>query len=82
VKERLEAAKQGSTRGLGAPNTTTGGVGGAFAWGAGVGSRIAKPLRGGGDAIASIPTIAGLQQSEQPGATGNKRSSWFFSGQK
>lgn len=82
MKERLEAAKQGSTRGLGAPTTSIGGVGGAFAWGAGVGSRIAKPLRGGGEALASIPTIAGLKENDGPGASGNKRSSWFFSGQK
>ncbi|KAH8820078.1 kinesin heavy chain [Xylogone sp. PMI_703] len=66
VKERLEAAKSGSTRGLGSP---TGQGGFSFV---GAGSRIAKPLRGGGGdapiATADIPT--------------NKRSSWFFSGQK
>lgn len=75
VKERLEAAKVGSTRGLGSPTGP-----GGFSFG-GAGSRIAKPLRGGGG-DATIPTIAGLQQSEGPGASGNKRSSWFFSGQK
>ena len=72
VKERLEAAKIGSTRGLGSPI----GAGG-FSFG-GAGSRIAKPLRGGGgDGSAAIPTISGLQNEG-----GNKRTSWFFSGQK
>jgi kinesin family protein 5 len=74
VKERLEAAKIGSTRGLGSPTGN-----GGFAWAGGAGSRIAKPLRGGGGEAASIPTISGLQ-NEAP--TQNKRSSWFFSGQK
>ncbi|RDL35834.1 uncharacterized protein BP5553_06446 [Venustampulla echinocandica] len=74
VKERLEAAKSGSTRGLGSPS----GQGFSFV---GAGSRIAKPLRGGGGAgeSASIPVINGLQ-SEASSATSNKRSSWFFSG--
>ena len=76
VKERLEAAKVGSTRGLGSPTGP-----GGFSFG-GAGSRIAKPLRGGGGDSAAIPTISGLQQSDAAGATGNKRSSWFFSGQK
>jgi kinesin family member 5 len=61
VKERLEAAKAGSTRGLNSP--TLGGFG----------SRIAKPLRGGGGDGPTIPTISSLQQNET-----NKRSSWFF----
>ncbi|KKA28546.1 hypothetical protein TD95_002238 [Thielaviopsis punctulata] len=66
VKERLEAAKAGSTRGLNA----AGGFGG-FSFG-GAGSRIAKPLRGGGgDAPAGVPAISNLQNE-------NKRSSWFF----
>lgn len=66
VKERLEAAKAGSTRGLSSP---TGGGGFSF------GSRIAKPLRGGGDsAPAQVPTIANLQNE----GGGGKRSSWFF----
>ncbi|KAK3991343.1 kinesin heavy chain [Cladorrhinum sp. PSN332] len=70
VKDRLEAAKAGSTRGL--PGSPTG-FGGAF----NIGSRIAKPLRGGGDAAApNHPTIASLQQQSTP--TENKRSSWFF----
>ncbi|KAI7783993.1 kinesin heavy chain [Diaporthe eres] len=67
VKERLEAAKAGSTRGL---NSPTGAGGFSFA---GAGSRIAKPLRGGGgDAPAANPTIQNLQDNA------NKRSSWFF----
>lgn len=68
VKDRLEAAKAGSTRGLGSPT----GLGGFT-----IGSRIAKPLRGGGDAAAppsnANPAIASLQNP-----TENKRSSWFF----
>ncbi|KEY65543.1 hypothetical protein S7711_08224 [Stachybotrys chartarum IBT 7711] len=67
VKERLEAAKAGSTRGLASPN------GLSFASG---GSRIAKPLRGGGAADGpAIPTIQTIQQNE---GGGNKRASWFF----
>lgn len=67
VKERLEAAKQGSTRGLPAMDGN-----GSFSFG---GSRIAKPLRGGGgsDGPANA-NIAGVQSQE---ATG-KRTSWFF----
>ncbi|KAK2067799.1 hypothetical protein P8C59_001506 [Phyllachora maydis] len=65
VKDRLEAAKAGSTRGLGSP-TNMGGFN--------IGSRIAKPLRGGGDSAgASNPAIANLQTP-----AGVKRSSWFF----
>lgn len=79
VKERLEAAKSGSTRGLGSPT-------GGFSFG-GAGSRIAKPLRGGGpavpskdDAFGSVPTISSLQN--EAGGNGSKRASWFFSGGK
>ena len=71
VKERLEAAKQGSTKGL----TASMDGGGGFSFG---GSRIAKPLRGGGDnsnGPASNATISGVQSQES--GTG-KRSSWFF----
>ncbi|SPQ20071.1 c0e7114d-7498-4cce-9ee1-008dff8377a1 [Thermothielavioides terrestris] len=69
VKDRLEAAKAGSTRGLGSPT----GFGGFN-----IGSRIAKPLRGGGNASSgsaatALPTIANLQSPPE-----NKRSSWFF----
>ncbi|KAB5577718.1 P-loop containing nucleoside triphosphate hydrolase protein [Coniochaeta sp. 2T2.1] len=68
VKERLEAAKAGSTRGLNSPTA------GGFS----IGSRIAKPLRGGGAGgvgdVAANPAIANLQN--QGGE--NKRSSWFF----
>jgi len=69
VKERLEAAKAGSTRGLNSPS-------GGFSF-AGAGSRIAKPLRGGGaggDGPVAVPTVATLQNE---GNT-SKRSSWFF----
>ncbi|KAM3067734.1 Kinesin heavy chain [Clarireedia jacksonii] len=76
VKERLEAAKSGSTRGLGSPTS-------AFSFG-GAGSRIAKPLRGGGGMEGGqIPIISSLQNEAGSGnASGstNKRSSWFFSG--
>ncbi|KAL7628118.1 Kinesin heavy chain [Parahypoxylon ruwenzoriense] len=70
VKERLEAAKAGSTRGL---NSSSGG---GFSF-ANAGSRIAKPLRGGGaagDGPAQVPTVSSLQNE---GST-SKRSSWFF----
>jgi kinesin family protein 5 len=68
VKERLEAAKAGSTRGLASGNGLT-----TFD---NVGSRIAKPLRGGGgDASPQVPTIQTIQQNE---GSGNKRASWFF----
>ncbi|KAJ4138280.1 Kinesin heavy chain [Fusarium equiseti] len=75
VKERLELAKAGSTRGLNSP--------GGFSF-ANAGSRIAKPLRGGGgsnDAAPSIPTIQNLQgQNEGNTSSGSssKRASWFF----
>ncbi|KAL4982317.1 P-loop containing nucleoside triphosphate hydrolase protein [Aspergillus falconensis] len=62
VKERLEAAKQGSTKGL--PSMDSNG-GFSFA-----GSRIAKPLRGGG---GSEP-VAAVQSQD----TSSKRTSWFF----
>ncbi|KAF2403790.1 kinesin heavy chain [Trichodelitschia bisporula] len=80
VKERLEAAKAGSTRGLGSETSNA-----SFAFGGG--SRIAKPLRGGGgsavgEPIAALPTISSLQAQEtgNGGAHngGGKRSSWFF----
>ena len=67
MKERLETAKAGSTRGLGSPT----GLGG-FSF-ANAGSRIAKPLRGGGEGPTN-PVISSLQE----GSGGNKRSSWFF----
>jgi kinesin family protein 5 len=75
VKERLEAAKAGSTRGLGSPTS-----GASFAFGGG--SRIAKPLRGGGggagDGSVAMPTISSLQAQETNGASAGRRSSWFF----
>ncbi|KAJ5884661.1 hypothetical protein N7495_009171 [Penicillium taxi] len=65
VKERLEAAKQGSTRGL---PTMDGN--GNFSFG---GSRIAKPLRGGGGDGPSNSNVSGVQSQEN-----GKRTSWFF----
>ncbi|KAJ5707640.1 hypothetical protein N7488_007441 [Penicillium malachiteum] len=68
VKERLEAAKQGSTRGLSSMDGT-----GSFSFG---GSRIAKPLRGGGgsDGPPANANVAGVQSQEASG----KRMSWLF----
>lgn len=69
VKERLEAAKVG-TRGLGNPSSFN------FQ-----GSRIAKPLRGGGggDANGAVQVLSGVQGSAaQQEAQQPKRSSWFF----
>lgn len=96
VKERLEAAKLGSTRGLvgggggGPPTPSTASFAqiGGFSFG-GTGSRIAKPLRGGGGSgaetnggMAQPPVISGLRGSEDGGSPagpgGNKRTSWFF----
>ncbi|KAL3480861.1 P-loop containing nucleoside triphosphate hydrolase protein [Aspergillus californicus] len=63
VKERLEAAKQGSTKGLPSMDSN-----GGFSF---VGSRIAKPLRGGGtEPVANV-------QSQEAGVSG-KRTSWFL----
>jgi kinesin family protein 5 len=75
VKERLEAAKAGSTRGLsGSAN-----AGASFAFGGGVGSRIAKPLRGGGGEGPTLPVIGNLQKQDGEGeANKTKRTSWFF----
>ena len=77
VKERLEAAKLGSNRGLSTSSTASGG----FSFG-GAGSRIAKPLRGGGggehlNGGPNLPVLNGLQAQEVNGGSG-KRSSWFF----
>lgn len=66
VKDRLEAAKVGSTRGLAATN----GANGPGGFNLGGGSRIAKPLRGGGDVNGG-----GQLQAQEPGS---KRASWFF----
>jgi kinesin family protein 5 len=71
VKERLEAAKAGSTRGLSSSDGTGFGFGG---------SRIAKPLRGGGggdlNGGPTLPILSGLQSQDTSG--GVKRGSWFF----
>lgn len=80
VKERLEAAKVGSTRGL----NYQGSSGPGFNFG-GAGSRIAKPLRGGGgtqqvNGGPNLPVLNSLQTQEANGSPSNtKRSSWFFS---
>ena len=79
VKERLEAAKHGSTRNMSSASNNPIGfnLGGA-------GSRIAKPLRGGGaneqmnGAGPNLPVLSGLQAQEANGSPGGKRSSWFF----
>ncbi|KAL4808072.1 P-loop containing nucleoside triphosphate hydrolase protein [Aspergillus unguis] len=63
VKERLEAAKQGSTKGLPSMDSN-----GGFSFS---GSRIAKPLRGGG---GGNEPVAAVQTQD----TGSKRTSWFF----
>ncbi|PTU18005.1 hypothetical protein P175DRAFT_0525802 [Aspergillus ochraceoroseus IBT 24754] len=63
VKERLEAAKQGSTKGLPSMDSN-----GGFSFG---GSRIAKPLRGGGGAGNEAVTTVQSQDS-------GKRTSWFL----
>lgn len=76
VKERLEAAKQGSTRGLGSPTS-----GASFAFGGAVGSRIAKPLRGGGGPVQDgpvLPVLSNLQAQEATQSGQGKRTSWFF----
>lgn len=79
VKERLEAAKHGSTRNVSSASNNPVG----FNFG-GAGSRIAKPLRGGGandqmnGAGPNIPVLSGLQAQEGNGMPGGKRSSWFF----
>lgn len=80
VKERLEAAKHGSTRNISSASNNPVG----FNFG-GAGSRIAKPLRGGGafeqmngGAGPNIPVLNGLQAQEANGSAGGKRSSWFF----
>jgi len=77
VKERLEAAKAGSTRGLGPPS-----AGASFAFGGGVGSRIAKPLRGGGGPVQDgpvLPVIGNLQKQDgEAEASKGKRTSWCF----
>ncbi|PSN73569.1 kinesin-domain-containing protein [Corynespora cassiicola Philippines] len=76
VKERLEAAKSGSTKGLGSPTS-----GASFAFGGAVGSRIAKPLRGGGGPVQDgpvIPVLNNLQQQDSGSQASGKRTSWFF----
>jgi kinesin family protein 5 len=78
VKERLEAAKSGSTRGIGPASPMSNFANNPF-------GRIAKPLRGGGGGNDGsqpvVPTFAGLQAAQaaqQDAGAGGKRSSWFF----
>ncbi|KAL8965812.1 MAG: hypothetical protein Q9183_003675 [Haloplaca sp. 2 TL-2023] len=80
VKDRLEMAKQSSIKAMSSPQTSTGG----FSFG-GAGSRIAKPLRGGGAAEhvngggATPRFFSSLQgQDSANGSPAGKRSSWFF----
>ncbi|KAL8829191.1 MAG: hypothetical protein Q9170_006286 [Blastenia crenularia] len=83
VKDRLEIAKQSSTRGLSSQSNS----GPGFSFG-GAGSRIAKPLRGGGvfdhangasGGGPNLPFLSSLQSQEANGSPGSgKRSSWFF----
>lgn len=79
VKERLEAARVGSARGM--SNSSNNSIGFNFG---GAGSRIAKPLRGGGaneyvnGGGPNIPVLSGLQAQEANGSLSpGKRSSWF-----
>jgi kinesin family protein 5 len=78
VKERLEAAKTGSTRGLPGGPAPSAYANNPF-------GRIAKPLRGGGGSAGSDqaggPSFAGLQQVQASEGT-SKRSSWFFNNQR
>lgn len=75
VKERLEAAKSGSTRGIGPTSPVSNFAANPF-------GRIAKPLRGGGGGgdghQPAVPTFAGLQAAQQQDAGAGKRTSWFF----
>ncbi|KAI4175914.1 MAG: hypothetical protein LQ348_006085 [Seirophora lacunosa] len=96
VKDRLEMAKQSSTKNLSQGGAGGGGTNGpGFSFG-GAGSRIAKPLRGGGGAFdyanggagPNLPFISSLQNQEASpgggggGGGGGKRSSWFFNKHK
>lgn len=77
----MEAAKVGSARGLASSGMNGASFGGmpAGAMAGGVGSRIAKPLRGGGGSGGAgeggllVPTLANLQA----GDGGARRMSWW-----
>jgi len=78
VKERLESAKAGSTRGIGQESAFAGQQFNPL-------GRIAKPLRGGGAGIDGpapvVPTFVNLSAAQNQNLQengGNKRSSWFF----
>lgn len=70
VKERLEAAKVGSTRGLAVSNGAPAGSAATS-----FGSRIAKPLRGGGDVNGAPPSAVSQLQAAESGH--QKRASWY-----
>ena len=76
LRERLEAVKVGA-RG---PETSATSVPIGFSFG-GAGSRIAKPLRGGGavenGSGSNVPVISSLQ-AQVTNEKGGKRGSWFF----
>ena len=89
VKERLEAAKISSVARNGPFSSSSGNPAGVAAnvSSGPFGSRIAKPLRGGGGAGSGadggavqplVPTFAGLQQAAQQSSDAGKRTSWFF----
>ncbi|KAL9614019.1 MAG: hypothetical protein Q9167_001499 [Letrouitia subvulpina] len=85
VKERLETAKiQNSRAGMISPSSD---MSNGFSFG-GAGSRIAKPLRGGGTSAEytnggaggpNLPILSGLQAQEANGGSERaKRGSWVF----
>lgn len=85
VKERLETAKiQNSRAGMMPPSSD---MSNGFSFG-GAGSRIAKPLRGGGTSAEyinggaggpNLPVLSGLQAQEaNSGSERTKRGSWVF----
>ena len=70
VKERLEAAKLGSSRNLAsAPMSQQPTSNGGFSFG-GMGPRIAKPLRGGGAVESGVNGVHAQEKTS--------RTSWFF----
>jgi kinesin family protein 5 len=79
VKDRLQSAKTSYNNGLGSPAGAGASYAGAF--GGGVGSRIAKPLRGGGGPVQDgpvLPVIGNLQKQDEGEGNKAKRTSWFF----
>ncbi|MCJ1356993.1 MAG: Kinesin heavy chain [Icmadophila ericetorum] len=78
LREHIESARSSSIRG---PTTSATSVPIGFSFG-GAGSRIAKPLRGGGaienSSGPNMPVISGLQAQEAGSEKGGKRGNWFF----